>query len=235
MIDGALWARCSLGRNRWHWVVWRSFESLYDGDEPVATGYASSPEECETSALSWAPGATMKPAGWASNHHRKTCVKRRMEKPASKSKDAVQQECLYTDHEHGDFWDGIGDWLYSVPHRIIKKTEHSVFVERDGWRGRALEYDVETYRLDRHKLEKDGKVWSRQARDRYYTKPREERTEQNRPQYLVDLDLPVRATKAQIEAQFRHLAKIHHPDCGGDAEDFKRIRAAYEQSTTAVT
>lgn len=36
------------------------------------------------------------------------------------------------------------------------------------------------------------------------------------------------ATKAEIMAAFRALARIHHPDVGGDAEDFKRIRTAYE-------
>jgi DnaJ-class molecular chaperone len=62
------------------------------------------------------------------------------------------------------------------------------------------------------------------------TRPTEKRRRQHRPQYLVELDLPEGATKAQVEAQFRRLAKVHHPDCGGDAEDFKRIRAAYEEA-----
>ena len=80
-----------------------------------------------------------------------------------------------------------------------------------------------------------GEVWSRQARERFYTKPIEERRQQYRPQYLVELDLPQGATKAQIKSQFRRLAKEHHPDCFGDAEDFKRIVAAYEQAMKKVT
>ena len=32
----------------------------------------------------------------------------------------------------------------------------------------------------------------------------------------------------EIKQQFRILAKIHHPDMGGDEEKFKRIRFAYE-------
>ena len=97
-----------------------------------------------------------------------------------------------------------------------------------------MEYDVESYRLNRHELEENGAVWSRQARHYFYTKPIEQRRQQYRPQYLVDLDLPQGATKPQIDAQFRRLARVHHPDCGGDAEEFKRIRAAYEEAGNAV-
>lgn len=38
------------------------------------------------------------------------------------------------------------------------------------------------------------------------------------------------ADKAAITNAFRALAKTHHPDYGGQAEDFKRLRAAYEQA-----
>ena len=231
-----LWGRCSLARNRWHWVVWRDFDDVYDNADPIATGYAASAEECEAAALAIEPTAANVPAGWASRHHRKSCVQRRMGKPASDSTQAVRQEYLYTDHDKGDWWDGTGDWLYSRPHRVVKVTKHSVFVDKDRWRpdGTWREYDVETYRLDRHKLDGTGEVWSRQARERFYTKPIEERRQQHRPKYLVDLDLPAGATKRQIKAQFRRLARVHHPDCGGNAEDFKRIRAAYEQATSAL-
>jgi hypothetical protein len=36
------------------------------------------------------------------------------------------------------------------------------------------------------------------------------------------------ATKAEIVNAYRALAKVHHPDVGGDVEQFKRLRAAYE-------
>lgn len=236
MIDKPLWSRCSLGHNRWYWVVFRGWEDVFNDADPIATGYAGSAEECEAAALAIEPTATTYRSCLASGHHRKSCVQRRMQEPASDSKQAVQQEYLYTDHDRGDYWDGTGDWLYSRPHRIIKATNHSVFVEKNRWRpeGTWMEYDVESYRLDRHELEATGEVWSRQARDRFYTTPIEERRQQHRPQYLVELDLPQGATKAQIESQFRRLARAYHPDCGGNAEDFKRIRAAYEQATSAV-
>lgn len=37
------------------------------------------------------------------------------------------------------------------------------------------------------------------------------------------------ADKRAIQNAYRALAKVHHPDAGGDAEMFKRLRAAYEQ------
>lgn len=37
------------------------------------------------------------------------------------------------------------------------------------------------------------------------------------------------ASKAAIVNAYKALAKVHHPDSGGNADDFKRLRAAYEQ------
>jgi hypothetical protein len=36
------------------------------------------------------------------------------------------------------------------------------------------------------------------------------------------------ASKAEVISAFRALARVHHPDAGGDAETFKRLREAYE-------
>jgi DnaJ-domain-containing protein 1 len=41
------------------------------------------------------------------------------------------------------------------------------------------------------------------------------------------------ATKADIRSAYRALSKIHHPDYGGDAEDFKRLRRAYDDGMKA--
>ena len=37
------------------------------------------------------------------------------------------------------------------------------------------------------------------------------------------------ATKADIRNAFRALSKFHHPDAGGNEEDFKRLRVAYDE------
>lgn len=41
------------------------------------------------------------------------------------------------------------------------------------------------------------------------------------------------ATKPEIINAYRALARTHHPDAGGDAETFKRLRSAYEQGIAA--
>jgi hypothetical protein len=208
---------------------------LYDEADPTATGYATTPQECEVVALALEPTARTFNTHLAAGHHRKLCVQRRMQK-TSNSTIAAPRQFLYTDHVQGDMWDGVGDWLYSRSHRIIKMTKRSIFVEKGGWRpeGTWRDFDVESYRLDRAELEATGEVWSRQAGDRFHAEPYEQRRQLHRQQYLVDLGLPAGATKNQIEAQFRRLVKVHHPDCGGDAESFKRIRAAYQEAITQV-
>ena len=42
------------------------------------------------------------------------------------------------------------------------------------------------------------------------------------------LDVPVNATTDQIKQHYHKYARIHHPDKGGDEEQFKDILEAYE-------
>ena len=43
-----------------------------------------------------------------------------------------------------------------------------------------------------------------------------------------ELELPKNCTSEEIKQKYRILAQIHHPDKGGNAEKFKRIKSAYE-------
>lgn len=45
------------------------------------------------------------------------------------------------------------------------------------------------------------------------------------------LGVPFGASQEEIKKAFRALAKLHHPDLGGDAEVFKKITAAYAELT----
>jgi hypothetical protein len=38
------------------------------------------------------------------------------------------------------------------------------------------------------------------------------------------------ASRPEVMNAYRALAKIHHPDAGGNADEFKRLRAAYEKA-----
>ena len=45
--------------------------------------------------------------------------------------------------------------------------------------------------------------------------------------YYSTLELPFGASIHDVKAAFRRLAKIHHPDKGGDKEAFEKIYNAY--------
>jgi curved DNA-binding protein CbpA len=44
---------------------------------------------------------------------------------------------------------------------------------------------------------------------------------------LDTLKLPTLITKDDIKRQYRHLAKISHPDRGGNASDMEKLNSAY--------
>jgi hypothetical protein len=42
------------------------------------------------------------------------------------------------------------------------------------------------------------------------------------------------ATRSDIRNAYRALVRVHHPDVGGTDEDFKRLRAAYDEALKVV-
>lgn len=50
------------------------------------------------------------------------------------------------------------------------------------------------------------------------------------PEWAKVLGLPKTATKDQIKSKYRTLAKVHHPDAGGDPKKFAEITKAYEEA-----
>lgn len=48
------------------------------------------------------------------------------------------------------------------------------------------------------------------------------------------LGIPENSTRQAITNAFRALAKTHHPDYGGHPDDFKKLRAAYEEALRAI-
>jgi len=52
--------------------------------------------------------------------------------------------------------------------------------------------------------------------------------------WWVILGVEPGATKADIRNAFRALSKVHHPDAGGNVEDFKKLRQAYDDGMKAA-
>jgi len=48
------------------------------------------------------------------------------------------------------------------------------------------------------------------------------------------LGIPKNTTREAIRSAFRALSKIHHPDAGGDMEDFKHLRQAYDDAMKEI-
>lgn len=59
-----------------------------------------------------------------------------------------------------------------------------------------------------------------------YPNPNDFRITASEPLAILDLDTG--ATQAQIKAAYKRMTMKHHPDRGGSAAEFRKIRAAYE-------
>ena len=51
----------------------------------------------------------------------------------------------------------------------------------------------------------------------------------NDPEALARLGLPYDAGAEEIRRRFRELAKLYHPDAGGDAGDFIELKESYDK------
>ena len=241
---GPLFSRCSVGKNRWFWVIYRDFDATCDTDVDDS-GFAISAEEAERQAraaihLKYGQVAVRQyPASYASGVHHREAIKRRAAR-RSPTMDTKEVEYLYTDWESD--YDGHHG---STKHRIVKKTAKRVYVARysvgscnedNKWEENGqVFHDIETVVLDRHKLETEGYASNRRCWSYFYTTPWEERHRPATPRCLELLGLEGGATAETIKAAYRRLAKECHPDHGGNAADFKELQVAYEAAMGRVT
>jgi hypothetical protein len=171
--------------------------------------------------------------------------------PPAKEADGLAPEFLYT---YGcPSWDRA--WR---AHLVLKKTPKRIWVTAWSTRLEDLEKDPEGeaerlrftaefseyYRLDRQLLERDGHVDRRGSPAfRFYLKPgvyddptpratRPAPTGIRKELGILGLSWPCSASDVRVA--YRRLALQAHPDRGGSAELFRRIKAAHDRLRSAL-
>ena len=231
-----MFSRTSIGRNRWFWVVLEEW-----GCDPIAKGIARSPEDARADAERQRGPVSQKHATLAKVHWEKQRAMER-QRSAAKGDDAQPLEFAYRCYWNYSEYDS-SEYEVIKRHRIVKKTKKRIYVEDKAYdhhplpSGEWWDYDRSTFVLDRREFEITGKA-NRSSKGwwdhcTYYTDPGiycAERRLTNRPDCFKALNLPAEASTAEIKAAFRRLSRATHPDAGGKAEEFVRVRRCYEEA-----
>jgi len=219
-----LFSRIRSGK-RWFWCVAAEYT-----EDPQYTGFSDTPEVALDDAKKVA-GEVDQIGNWKARMALRQRRAEKLREKESNTQDAHHLEFVYS------CW---GENSHHK-HRIIKKTKKQIVVEkapfhrarkRDGtWR----DFDVEKFILPREEFEREGKYWHRHTD--WYESPevyRRERQERVVPDCFKALGLTGSATRKDIQQAFRKLALKHHPDVGGDPEEFKRLHGHYEDALARV-
>jgi hypothetical protein len=238
---------CSLGKNRWYWVVWPSLVEMQTSEEPllnVGEGY----EKTKSVAIELALTLAGKDAEWiaakyAKIYHRSkagTEPKESNQGVTRSSNTPVTQEFLYRDvfNTVTEHWD-------SLPHRVVRKTGKYVYVEQhpyviDDRTGSWFDLRLPTFRLDRQALEQQGYAFipvsayvAETEEPVFFDAPRFKRIMRDKsqlPSCLKALNLTWPCTMTEVKEAYRRLVKHAHPDGGGSHNKFLALQEAYEQA-----
>ncbi len=211
------------------------------GCDPIAKGIARSPEDARAEAERQYSTVSQQHATLAKVHWDKQRAMAR-QRTLAEGDDAQPLEfayrCYRDHHEYDE-----SEYEVIERHRILKKTKKRISVEDDKYdhrrplSGEWWDYDRSTFVLDRREFEITGKA-NRSSKGwwdhcTYYADPEiyyAERRLTNRPDCFKALNLPADASTAEIKAAFRRLSRATHPDAGGIAEEFVRVRRCYEEA-----
>ena len=227
-----VFAVASLGAGRWYWVVWPSAEEtqVAGGGRHVQDGYEPNKAEAVDRALAVAGfDGEWVAAKFAKQYHRQLSRAKRGQ--ANSQAAPVMLEFLYQDVP-----DPAGGWV-SVPHRVVKKSQKYVYVERQPYQAEArsgtwLDAAGPVIRLNRALLETEGYTLAPVIDiddPLFFTTPYQARTGQTLACFS-HLGLAPACTTAEVKAAYRRLVKRVHPDQGGSHDEFLRLQAAYEQA-----
>jgi hypothetical protein len=234
--------------------VYADHKAMYDYDppsEPIAHGISSTPAEALADAE--------RSVGKVQPVHAKNASWYRREKAAEKPRnaspngtDTATLEFVHDVHwSYPDYADS-GSWFIGK-HRIVKKTQSRLCVECDPYRDdqtRRLndyrDFYCQTFVLNRHLFETRGYADRKGSRgywgQRYYADPQigiDDRSKcpftkiGDAPGCFKVLGIQASTTVDEVKSAFRRLSREKHPDHGGNADDFVRLREAYERALRA--
>lgn len=241
--NGPVLSRHKVSEDRWFWIVggdWHMVHFRFHGVDLLWHGFQPTAEEAVRAAQDIYPGAEPKEgklASYAKQYWDMLKARKRQarESPASSSR---RMEFVYA--------------VRSLPggkslekHRRIKTTPKRIFIARERWgleKGRSgnwRDYDVRRLALSREEMEAQGFVERRSgdAQTRYFLNYEDAAAEAGgaAPQECLHvLGLEAGATEEKVKEAFRARSKEVHPDHGGDAAAFRRLRDAYEEALKAV-
>lgn len=154
----------------------------------------------------------------------------RAERPSNGS-DVQLTEYAYR-HERRLVWGPtlglvVGHEWHTSKAKIIKRTARRIFIEAETRTTDKGNTVLRTYSFDRATLESGQKTrygWSLDPNPPYDPSSGAPSV----PAWAVALELEMPTTLAKAKRAFRRLAKVHHPDHGGDPAAFGRVREAFD-------
>ena len=234
--------RCSLGKNRWQWVV---FKGLLCDEEPIASGIAVSAGAAEKEAEK-AVGPVRATGGWAAQAYRRKRLAIERSQKFSNGQGASPVEYVYRCYRYYSDYDGEGHDVIEK-HRIVKRTKKRIFVDKDEFQpgvelnGDWRDYVQSTLVLDRHEFEAHGMATWRSRGwwndGRFYSDPAiyvAERALAVRPESFVVLGVPADASSAQSPPPTGDWRRRRTRMSAGMREDFKRVHRAFEEAMAIV-
>ncbi len=236
-------SRCKVGRNRWFWVAYAAGGWSPD-KSPDARGIAESADAAVADAIKAIGPVEQCSNLTAENVRTKEAAILRSQQTTNRI-DAAPLEFAFECHLDDSNYDGVSQDSITK-HRIVKKTKRRIYADQEPYReniklsGEWWDYHQRSFVLDRAEFETTGKAKRGGCRwwNTYYADPSiyfaERQSMAWRPECFKQLELPNDASAEQIHEAYRKLAVKTHPDRGGDAEMFKRVRSWYEEALAFV-
>jgi hypothetical protein len=228
-------SRVKLGPNRVFYAVWRCSEYFDEDRRPLGSGYTTTVEEAE---LQMAEVTGLCPeieiirdAQHARRYHGQLAEekRRRRRSPGTRGSAAVEfvyRDCWYRGEPHAE------------PYRIIRRTRQRVFINVNPWWDVQASdvWDGREHALNREQLEQAGStsIGSGWGKKTFYVSKEAYHRDHRRssygelPECLAFFGLKLPTNIDALRAVYRDRVRRTHPDLGGLAEDFRRVKLNYE-------